>query len=123
MEVKLPAVSGSSGRLIVERPKDELSEPDYPGLVFADESLDYSQAMKQFVAASQRKDNQPAQAEIGPAEVEKAGLKAKKQTLRREKEALSLTRRQIREQRKQEDAAWQALKSHAGPTRQSEKLN
>lgn len=111
MEVKLPAVSGSSGRLIVERPKDELSEPDYPGLVFADESLDYSEAMKQFVTASQTKDNQSRQAEMGPAAVEKGGLKAKKQALRREKEALTLTRRQIREQRKQEDAAWQVLKS------------
>ena len=111
MEVKLPAVSGSSGRLIVERPKDEQAEPDYPGLVFADESLDYSEAMKQFVTASQTKDNQSRQAEMGPAEVEKAGLKAKKQALRREKEALILTRRQIREQRQQEDTAWQALKS------------
>ena len=109
--MKLPAVSGSSGRLIVERPKDELSEPDYPGLVFADESLDYSEAMKQFVTASQTKDNQSGQAEMGPAEVKKGGLKAKKQALRREKEALILTRRQIREQRKQEDTAWQALKS------------
>lgn len=108
----MPAVSGSSGRLIVERPKDELSEPDYPGLVFADESLDYSEAMKQFVIASQTKDNRSAQAEMGPAEVEKAGLKAKKQALRRKKEALILTRRQIREQRKQEDTAWQMLKSH-----------
>jgi transposase InsO family protein len=111
VEVKLPAVSGSSGRLIVERPKDELSEPDYPGLVFANESLDYSEAMQQFVIASQTKDNQSSQAEMEPVEVEKAGLKAKKQALRREKEALILTRRQIREQRKQEDSAWQTLKS------------
>ena len=49
VEVKLPAVSGSSGKLIVERAKDEQSEPDYPGLVFADENLDYREAMKQFV--------------------------------------------------------------------------
>jgi hypothetical protein len=38
---------------------------------------------------------------MGPAEVEKAGLKAKKQALRRQNEALILTRRKIREQRKQ----------------------
>lgn len=107
----MPAVSGSSGRLIVERPKDELSEPDYPGLVFANESLDYSEAMKQFVIASQTKDNRSPQAEMGAADVEKAGLKAKKQAIRREKEALRLTRRQIREQRKQEDTAWHGLKS------------
>lgn len=109
MEVKLPAVSGSSGRLIVERCKDELTEPDYPGLVFADESLDYSEAMKQFVTVSQAKDNQPSKKRVATAE--KVGLKAKKQALRREKEALVLARRQIREQRKQEDAAWQALKN------------
>lgn len=111
MEIKLPAVSGSSGRLIVERPKDELSEPDYPGLVFADESLEYGEAMKHFVTASQTKDNQSGQAEMGPADLKKADLKARKQLLRRKKEALVLSRRQIREQRKQEDAAWQALKS------------
>lgn len=103
-------MSGSSGRLLVERPKAERGEPAYPGLVFADESLDYSEAMKQFVAASQTTDNQAAQVERGPAEVEKGELKAQKQALRGEKEALSLSRRQIREQRNQEDAAWQALK-------------
>lgn len=108
-------MSGSSGRLIVERAKDELAEPDYPGLVFADESLDYSEAMHQFVAARQAKDNQPAQVEIGPVEVEKTDLKSQKQALRREKEALSLSRRHIRDQRHQEDAAWQALKhQHRG---------
>lgn len=111
VEVKLPAVSGSSGRLIVERSKAERFEPDYPGLVFADESLDYSEAMKQFVTAGQGQDKQPAQAEKEAADVEKAGLKAKKQAIRRETEALTLARRQIREQRKQEDAAWQALRS------------
>jgi hypothetical protein len=41
--------------LIVERAKDELAEPDYPGLVFADESLDYSEAMHQFVIARQER--------------------------------------------------------------------
>jgi transposase InsO family protein len=97
--------------LIVERAKEELSEPDYPGLVFADERLDYSEAMKQFVIASQTQANRADQAEKGPAEVEQAGLQAKKQALRRETEVLSLSRRQIREQRQQEDSAWQMLKS------------
>ncbi len=96
---------------MVERPQDELSEPDYPGLIFADDSLDYTEAMNQFVVASQARDNQPSPAKTGAAEVEKEGLKAKKQALRREKEELRLARRQIREQRKQEDAAWQVLKT------------
>ncbi len=107
----MPAVSGSSGRLVIERPKDEQSEPDYPGLVFADESLDYSEAMKQFVVVSQAKDNQASGTEMEPAEVEKMGLKAKKQALRREKEALIASRRQIRQQRQQEDAAWRVFRS------------
>ena len=115
-------MSGSSGRLIVERAKVELVEPDYPGLVFADESLDYSEAMHQFVMARQTKDNQPAQVEIGSVEVEKADLKAQKQALRREKEALSLTRRHIRDQRHQEDAAWQASNINTEGNRSSEKL-
>ena len=104
-------MSGSSGRLVIERPKAELSAPDYPGLVFGDESLEYSEAMKQFVTAPQAKDKQSGQAEMGAAEVKKAELKAKRQALRREKESLVLSRRQIREQRKQEDVAWQSLKS------------
>lgn len=108
---KLPAVSGSSGRLVIEREPDELAEPTYPGLVFADESLAYREAMKQFVAASQAQDHQPAEAEMEVTAVEKGGLKAQKQLLRREKEALRVSRRQIRIQRQQEDVAWQALKT------------
>jgi transposase len=56
VEAKLPAVSGSSGRLVVERVKSEAVEPDYPGTVLADERLDYAQAMAAFVAASKAKD-------------------------------------------------------------------
>ena len=46
---KLPAVSGSSGRLVVERVKTETVEADYPGAVFANKQLDYAQAMYAFV--------------------------------------------------------------------------
>ena len=35
---KLPAVSGSSGRLVVERLKSERAEANHPGAVFADEA-------------------------------------------------------------------------------------
>ena len=109
--VKLPAVSGSSGRLIVERPKAEPVEPAYPGLVFAADSLPYNEAMEQFVKASQAKDKPLPPAEMGSAEVEKGSLKVKKQRLRRKKEALRLSRRHSREQRQAEDVVWQALKS------------
>lgn len=110
VEVKLPAVSGSSGRLVVEREKEEQEKVDYPGRVFEDQNLDYSEAMKQFVEASQKKDRQQVQNEVRSEEMEKTSLKAKKQALRQEKEALTLSRRQVRQQRKQEDAVWQTLK-------------
>ena len=55
VKIKLPAVSGSSGRLVVERPQGERAEADYPGRIFADDRLDYVEAMHQFVAASQAK--------------------------------------------------------------------
>ena len=52
-DVKLPAVSGSSGHLVVERVKEVGQEPDYPGKVFADLELGYAEAIQAFVAASQ----------------------------------------------------------------------
>jgi hypothetical protein len=52
-DIKLPAVSGSSGHLVVERVKEAGQEPDYPGKVFADPNLDYAEALQAFVQASQ----------------------------------------------------------------------
>lgn len=40
MAVKLPVVSGSSGRLVVERAQDEAAA-QYPERVFEDPALDY----------------------------------------------------------------------------------
>ncbi len=52
-DVKLPAVSGSSGHLVVERLKEVGQGPDYPGKVFADPELGYAEAVQAFVQASQ----------------------------------------------------------------------
>lgn len=49
---KLPAVSGSSGRLIVERLAAEGEVPHWPGQVFAEPELDYEAAMLQYVEAT-----------------------------------------------------------------------
>jgi hypothetical protein len=54
-QVKLPAVSGSSGRLVVERPTKEVEEPSWPGLVFADLELSYEEAMQTYIAATQER--------------------------------------------------------------------
>ena len=53
VDVKLPAVSGSSGHLVVERLKEPGQEPDYPGKVFANTELAYVEAVHSFVQASQ----------------------------------------------------------------------
>ena len=51
-DVKLPAVSGSSGHLVIERLKEPGQELDYPGKVFADPELDYTEAVQSFVKDS-----------------------------------------------------------------------
>ncbi len=102
VDVKLPAVSGSSGHLVVERLKEAGQEPDYPGKVFADPELDYVEAVQAFVKASQ-----PL---FGPrikvATVEKPSHRGELQRLRQEEALLCIERRDIRKHRKLEDLAW-----------------
>ena len=109
VEKKLPAVSGSSGRLVVERPKEEQEEKEWPGRVFEDESRDYTEAMLDFVAAS-RATSEPTMADITIESSEKGSLKAQKSVLRQEEE-LRVDRRVVRQQRKQEDDAWRAMRT------------
>jgi transposase InsO family protein len=109
-EKKLPAVSGSSGRLIIEQPKEEQNEKDWPGRVFEDESRDYTEAMQAFVAASQAK-SEPASAAITAEPVAKISLKAQKRALRQEEEGLRAERRVTRQKRKQENAAWKRMRA------------
>jgi transposase InsO family protein/transposase len=109
-EAKLPAVSGSSGRLVIERMKSEVVEADYPGAVFANEQLDYVQAMQTFVAASKAKDVVTGSQKASD-ETEKLSVQAQKRLLRQQQTALALERSQIRARRRQEDVAWQALRT------------
>lgn len=104
---KLPAVSGSSGRLVIEQPPDAASEHRWPGQVFADETRDYTEAMLAFVAASQE---QPGADERDDVAAEPT-LKETKRALRQEERDLRDARRAVRAQRRVEDAAWQVLKT------------
>lgn len=121
-EEKLPAVSGSSGRLVIERTKDEKGEPQYPGRVFEDQERDYAEVMAEFVAVSSNSEPQKTEKE------EPDNLKAQKQALKQAKKELRDERRTMREQRKQEDEAWKQLKIErkeqqadlAAPQRQSQ---
>jgi transposase InsO family protein len=54
VEGKLPAVSCSSGRVVVERGKEEGGERGWPGQVFEEEQRPYEEVMRAYVAASQR---------------------------------------------------------------------
>jgi len=93
VEVKLPAVSGSSGRLVVEKIPAATTEADYPGCVFADETLSYTEAMLEFVRRSEAKMAATSN-EMEPTDSDKADLRAKKRALHRE-----------------QDQAWQQLKA------------
>ncbi len=109
MAAKLPAVSGSSGRLIVKQPQVKTEERQWPGRVFEDPERTYEQAMRDFVEVSQacaKPVELYNQAEQAPEE----SLKAEKRAMRREEAGLRDKRRQIREQRKLEDAAWKEVR-------------
>lgn len=105
VDVKLPAVSGSSGRLIVERLKAD-QERQYPGRVFEDQSLDYAEAMRAFVAASTQAKKPVEQ----PEDPKKTSTQASIRRLRQAEERLRIERRNTRDQRRQEDAAWKTLR-------------
>ena len=102
VNVKLPAVSGSSGHLVVERLKEAGQEPDYPGKVFADPELDYAEAVQAFVKASRPLFGPRIEA----ATVEKTSQQAELQQLRQEEAQLCTERRNTRKRRELEDAAW-----------------
>jgi len=102
VDVKLPAVSGSSGQLVVERLKKTGQEPDYPGKVFANMELDYVEAVHAFVQASLPLFGSRKEAARG----EEPSQRREIQQIRQEEEQLSIERRKTRKHRKMEDAAW-----------------
>jgi len=104
-QVKLAAVSGSSGRLIVEGAKKETELHCWPGKIFEEPNLDYAEAMQAYVAATRERLSRPKSEKVA-----QGGRKAEKQALRRADEALRERRYQVRERRKQEDAAWRTLR-------------
>lgn len=107
---KLPAVSGSSGHLFVERLHPPGEEAHWPGQVFAEPDLDYDEAMRQYAQAT-RDRLIPRQSERIPALQETARW-------RNEWEGRA-ERYHIREQRKREDVAWKVAKTAWRQTRQA----
>lgn len=103
---KIPAVSGSSGRLKVQSSEPETDERAWPGQVFENLELSYEEAMLEYVAASREKDQQPQEERDETDQAGQGSLKAQKQVLRRQEAQLRDERRRIREKRQLEDAAW-----------------
>jgi transposase InsO family protein len=108
-ERKLPAVSGSSGRLVVERVRDQTAELSYPGRAFDDPQRSYAEAMQAFVAAT------PVAAPLAgtpdPSSTDAAPDRhAQQRRLGQEAVALRAARRALRQQRQREDAAWRAAR-------------
>ena len=107
---KLPAVSGSSGRLVVERLAEATGERDWPGRVFENKSQDYTQTMLDYVAASQAQKDREERGSENAKHSETGSLRAQKRALHQEADQLRIERRALRQQRKQEDAGWKAFK-------------
>ena len=103
----LPAVSGSSGRLLVSRPKGSKEERSWPGQAFEREELSYAEAMDQFMAAREAKDAEEGKVAEGGAETI-ADQKGQRRALRSEIERLRVARREERARRRLLDQAWKA---------------
>jgi transposase InsO family protein len=111
MEKKLPAVSGSSGRLVIETPEDK-AERSWPGQIFKDNELSYVEKMHKFAADSQRLSKPGRKLErkaILDNKLDKT-VKEQKQEIRREEAQLCQVRRGVREKRGAEDINWKSLK-------------
>ena len=52
----VPAISGSSGRLVVSRVKRSAEERVWPGWIFEREALSYPESMEQFIVARRTKE-------------------------------------------------------------------
>ena len=96
--------------MIVEALPSEKEEPDYPGQVFEDETLSYTQAMEKFVLASDTP--KPTAPPLASSQSDEgADAKAQKQVLRQEETQLRTERRAVRQQRAASDAAWKIARA------------
>jgi transposase InsO family protein len=107
---KLPAVSGSSGHLVVERIHPTGEVHYWPGQVFAEAGLDYSEAMRQYAQATQDR--------LARRKFERAPTLQEPSRWRKEWEGRA-ERYRVRERRKREEAAWKTAKTEWRLTRQA----
>jgi transposase InsO family protein len=101
-EERLPAVSGSSGHLIVGRTTDEKEKPEWPGLAFMNNELTYEEAMRQYISETRDR-----------LEHRKGVKETKKGTdsAWHEKFQARSDRYQVRKLREQQDRDWEVAKT------------
>jgi transposase InsO family protein len=107
---KLPAVSGSSGHLVVERLQPSGEKPHWPGQVFAEAGLDYAEAMRRYAQATRDR--------LVQHQSERLPTLQEPSRWRQEWEGRA-ERYRVREQRKREELAWKAAKTAWHQTRQA----
>ena len=107
---QLPAVSGSSGHLVVGRPHPSGAGRQWPGRVFADTALDYDEAMGRYAQATRER--------LAPRSGARPPVLRVPTRSRQEREAQA-ARYRVREQRKQEDLAWRTAKAAWREARQA----
>lgn len=98
---KLPAVSGSSGHLVVEHLATVEEPATWPGQVFTETDLAYAEAMQQYVQATQNRQNHSRT----PRD-----LQSEAPSLWRQASEGRAERYQVLQRRKQEDADWRTAK-------------
>ena len=101
-EEKLPAVSGSSGHLVIERLGNAAEPPVWPGQVFGDPDLTFAEAMQPYIAATQDRFLHPRRAN--------AALPTEPSRWRIVLEAHA-QRHLVIEQRQGEDRVWRTAKA------------
>jgi transposase InsO family protein len=102
VEESLPAVSGSSGHLVVGRTAAEKAAPHWPGLAFANSELTYEEAMGQYISETRDRLEHRKRAKETPTGDDSAWHE--------EWQARS-DRYQLRKQREQQDADWKIAKT------------
>jgi len=106
---RLPAVSGSSGRLVIygPRPRAEEAERSWPGQVFEDPEVAYRLAMHEFVRRSAPRIPRRSAARATRRSREAPAKQAARRTHQAQQPQLAVQRVQVLQQRQQEDTAWQ----------------
>jgi transposase InsO family protein len=105
---RLPAVSGSSGRLVVTPVRETPEEHTWPGQIFEDPNVAYVEAMHTFVAASTAPPLPPTPEQWAEQEVQLTE-RERHRRLRHQEMVLRAARSAQLAQRRQEERAWQDL--------------